>query len=233
MYIYMLICMGTCKYYLHMTKDKQLTFLIEEEKRDKLRQHCADLGLTISQVLTNYVDDILSGSTQIQTSTYTSTCNVNIEELVEAAIDKREPKLLDIIFSPTNQINTKLQEYGEDIEKLENALYTCQSMIRNLTDLVNKQNIEPTHTTNPQPPIKTQPSGETSTDDKIYTLEDTKRLITSIYKANLENNNPSDRTSQEGISNILTRQNYPHPNGKKWNRDEVRKICKLWDIATK
>jgi hypothetical protein len=125
-----------------MPKDKLITILIEEEKRDRLKQHCADLGLNVSQVLSKCIDDILSGSidpsAKLQTKIDLST-DINIA--IDAAIDKREPKLLDIIFNPTNQINIKLEQHGEDIKELHNRLDSYQAMIKNLTELINKQAI--------------------------------------------------------------------------------------------
>lgn len=67
----------------------------------------------------------------------------------------------------------------------------------------------------------------------IHTLEETLQLITTIYQTNLNTPAHSQRSSQEEISNILITGSYPHPTSKKWNRDEVRKVCKLWDIKTK
>ena len=65
------------------------------------------------------------------------------------------------------------------------------------------------------------------------TIEETKEFLTRVYKANLETNKVSARTSQDGIAELLTSSNYPHPDNRKWTRDEVRKVCKLWNIATK
>jgi hypothetical protein len=186
----------------------------------------------------------LSGSTAIQTSIYTSTSHVNIQEQVEIAIDKFEPKLIDIIFNPANVINTKLKEHDDDIHELENALYTCQTMLKTLTELVNKQGIakielDPTtkqalaHTIKPEQPYKTHSSDEMYLSGEPTTVEDTREFIDRIYKTNLEFDKVSDRVSQEEIAKLLSNHKYPHPNGKKWNRDEVRRVCKLWDIVTK
>jgi hypothetical protein len=227
-----------------MAKDKLITLLIEEEKRDRLKQHCADLGLNVSQVLSKCIDDILSGSIDPTPNSQTAILPIDIDIAIDTAIDKFEPKLIDIVERSTSQINTKLKEHDDDIHELENALYTCQTMLRTLTELVNKQGIakvelDPTtkqalaHTVKPEPPYKTHSSDEMYLEDKIYTLEDTQTLITNIYQANLSTTVISARTSQDGISKILTDGNYPHPNSKKWNRDEVRKVAKLWEIITK
>jgi hypothetical protein len=124
-----------------MAKDKLITLLIEEEKRDRLKQHCNDLGLNVSQVLSKCIDDILSGSIDVSKSTGVSMIQLDIDKAIDAAIDKREPKLLDIIFNPTNQIQSKLKQHDDDIHELENAVRTCQTMLKTITELAVKKEI--------------------------------------------------------------------------------------------
>lgn len=227
-----------------MAKDKLITLLITEEKRDRLKQHCADLGLNVSQVLTKCIDDILAGSIDPSTSSQTTSLPIDIDIAIDAAIDKREPKLLDIIFNPTNEINTKLKEHDDDIYELENALYTCQTMLKTLTELVSKKGIgnvelDPTtkqalaHTVKPETPYKTHSSDEMYLRSEPFTIEETKEFLTRVYKANFETTKISARTSQDTIAELLISSSYPHPNNRKWTRDEVRKVCKMWEIATK
>lgn len=227
-----------------MTKDKQLTFLIEEEKRDRLKQHCADLGLTISQVLTNYVDDLLSGSVSAQT--FTSTYNIDISQAVDESIDRLKPELLEIVLHPINSIEVKVKQNTDDIHQLENALYTCQTMLRTLSELVNKKNISKVevevdpqikqtiaHTLKPEQPIKNQSGQEVDLSNQPYTLDDTRIYLQGKGDYNRTRNKMSDRISQEDIAIHLSAYNYPHPQNRKWTRDEVRKVCKMWSIATR
>ena len=120
-----------------MAKDKLITLLIEEEKRDRLKQHCTNLGLNVSQVLSKCIDDILSGSIDVSKSTGVSMLQIDID----AAIEKREPKLLDIIFNPTNQIQRKLKQHDDNIHELENAIHTCHTMLKTITELAVKKEI--------------------------------------------------------------------------------------------
>ncbi len=124
-----------------MAKDKLITLLIEEEKRDRLKKHCTDLGLNVSQVLSKCIDDILSGSIDISKPTSVSMLQLDIDKAIDAAIDKREPKLLDIIFNPTNQIQRKLKQHDDNIHELENAIHTCQTMLKTITELAIKKEI--------------------------------------------------------------------------------------------
>jgi hypothetical protein len=162
-----------------MAKDKLITLLIEEEKRDRLKQHCTDLGLNVSQVLSKCIDDILSGSIDLSKPIGISMLPLDIDQAIDAAIDKREQKLLDIIFNPTNQIQSKLRQHDDDIHELENAIYTCQTMLKTISELVTTKGIGDVnlngttkqalaHTIKPDKPIKNH-----SSDDIALTIEDT------------------------------------------------------------
>ena len=135
-----------------MAKDKQLTFLIEESKRDALKQHCADLGLTISQVLTSYVDSLLSGSVIPQSSTFTSTStyNLDVKEVVNEAIDN-------------HAISTSIKSQDKKIEDLTNDLNICFDKIDSLTKLIESREI-----------LKPTPEPKPSE----LSLEDTKQFVT-------------------------------------------------------
>jgi hypothetical protein len=227
-----------------MAKDKLITLLIEEEKRDRLKQHCAELGLNVSQVLSKCIDDILNGLIDPYANWQTPIPPIDIDIAIDTAIDKFEPKLIDIVEQSTSQINTKLKGHDDDIHELENALYSCQTMIRTLTKLVNKQGIaklelDPTtkqalaHTVKPEPIYKTHSSDEIYLDPQRYTLEDTRIYLQGKGDYNRTREKMSDRISQDDIATHLRACNYPHPENRKWTRDEVRKVFKLWSIATK
>ena len=225
-----------------MTKDKLITLLIEERKRDRLKQHCADLGLNVSQVLTKAIDDILNGSINPSAQTSTTILPIDIAIAIDAAIDKREPKLLDIIFNPTNEIHSKLQEHEDDIKKLIDSVHDLRITIGYLSDSVMKQGtlgveIDPVskqqsdNTLTPDQPQQFPLSDLTLLTSQSYTLEDTRTYLQGKGDYNRTREKRSDRISQDDISIHLHTYNYPHPSEKKWSRDEVRKVLKLWQIA--
>jgi hypothetical protein len=119
-----------------MPKDKLITLLIAEEKRDRLKQHCADLGLNVSQVLTKCIDDILDGSIDPFANSHTTSLPIDIDVAIDAAIDRREPRLLNILFDPANQINTAIQSHDTEIQYLKTCLQICEDKIDNLTKLI-------------------------------------------------------------------------------------------------
>jgi hypothetical protein len=230
-----------------VAKDKLLTIPIESAKRDALNQYCQSRGIKVSELITAYIDKCLSGIIDIENpidNSIDTGNSIDVHIAIEEAIDNIKPELLDIVSAPLNNVYTKLKEHDDDIHELENALYSWQTMLKTLTELVNKQGIakielDPTtkqalaHTIKPEQPYKTHSSDEMYLSGEPTTVEDTREFIDRIYKTNLEFDKVSDRVSQEEIAKLLSNHKYPHPNGKKWNRDEVRRVCKLWDIVTK
>lgn len=227
-----------------MAKDKLITLLITEEKRDRLKQHCADLGLNVSQVLTKCIDDILAGSIDPSTNTQTTSLPIDIDLAIGAAIARRQQISLDDNDAYFQETSQTLEQHTKDISDLEMSVWECQQTIKNLTELVNQQNtinteLDPktkqalVHTIKPEQPYKTHSSDEIYLSDEKYTLEDTQTYLQGKGDYNRTREKMSDRISQDDIAIHLQTYNYPHPNNRKWTRDEVRKVCKLWQIATK
>jgi antitoxin component of RelBE/YafQ-DinJ toxin-antitoxin module len=91
-----------------MAKDKLITLLIEAEKRERLKQHCANLGLTVSQVLSKCIDDILNGSIDPSANSAPTISLIDIDIYIAKSIEKA-----------LEDINAKLKEQGDRLDKIE------------------------------------------------------------------------------------------------------------------
>lgn len=235
-----------------MAKNKLLTIPIEEEKRERLNQYCGERGKTVSQMITGFIDRLLDGSIDPSTSiepVELSRKSIDIEEIVEKVIDKLskdtltdlnsvEPRMVNLserILDQRKDFRIHTQWAVDESVALHQRLESLELQIRGISINSVEPSIEDTEITHIPKSIATATTKkpiEQSIDQHLqpYNLEDTKTYLRDKCDYNRTRERRGDRISQGDISIHLLTYNYPHPSNKKWSRDEVRAVCKLWEF---
>jgi hypothetical protein len=227
-----------------MAKTKLLTIPIEQEKRDRLNQYCSELNITVSQFITKYIDACLDDSIDSSSSIESSRPHIDIDTIVEKAIDKIVPLMMNKIHDIEQNVMDKTKENETDIFEISNTLISCQRMLRRLNNEIVKYGMKDTalddvpNSFSPvekpkDKPVDTGRLNDTYLEKSTISLTDTQNYIKSRIEYNRSCKKRLDRDSNEKIADFLQEHGYPHPDGKKWHRNHISECCKLWAIDNK
>ncbi len=223
-----------------MAKDKLVTIPIEAEKRDRLNKYCQDNHIKVSELITGFIDKVLSNDIDTSRPSSISIPSIDTQNTTDAALLEKLTDLTDgldlskKLYNHIGEFTTNsLQIIFERLEAIELAIGISSKSISTPIE----HPIDTSISTPIEHPIDTSISTpiEHSIDTSISTpiehsIEDTKTLISQKFDS--RRTTKGNRITLEEIATQLTTYNYPHPQGKKWTRSEVTKIAKLWEIRT-
>lgn len=227
-----------------MSKNKLLTIPIEQEKRERLNQHCKERGITVSQLITLYIDKVLDDGLDLTQPIEIYRQPIDIDTSLDTYIDNLQNSgkfialVREIVETATEQPDRVSYNYLESvIEEMDGRLTDRVDLISHqlsqLASIVNNpspQPIEDSIEESIDAPIEEEPLTTQAVEQKPFTLEDTNEFLHQKVGHNRDNPNRTERITQQSIADHLNCYSYPHPTGKKWTRTEVSKICKMWNI---
>ena len=217
-----------------MAKDKLLTIPIESDKRDRLNKYCQDKRIKVSELITEYIDNVLSGSIDIDRSIGSSISIESIEPSIDHEIEEKYTTLTALYNHIGEYTVDNLKSIFDRLDAIELTLAKQKHIEPSIDIEPIELSIEPSIDIEPiELSIDIEPSIEPSIDIEPIepSIEDTKTLISQKMESRRSTIGGRKVTLDEIAIQLMT-YNYPHPNGKKWTRLEVTKIAKEWGIRT-
>jgi hypothetical protein len=200
-------------YIRYRQMEKLATFRIDSELWTQFIEVAKSEGTNASKLLIGFIQSRIDGDIYNPAPVYTESDTDKLATHIDERIDEHIDKITKIEFDEyVLSANIRMENLEKSIESLNTkSVYTDSSIHSSIQ-------------------VK---SVYTESSIQAQTLEDTKKYLQQKADYNLSQSKQSDRINQTTQAEYLKTRNYPHPTGKKWNRDEVREICKMWDIKTK